>query len=390
MLEFEIFLNSKMLSLKKNEDGKHVAVIRNDKTNKVEEVLYIVERQSYRMVEDPELLKTLAKYTNRIEITEDEANDEELVSSFTLKPGFSLVPVPPEFTPDGNNQRQCLSITGKSGSGKSFFTAQWVNAYHYMYPKDLIYYVSANKIETDPSYSELLKKASFKEVLIAVDVRKINSQLSAESYPNSLFIFDDIMDVKISLEPTMLATDYRAEKLKTFATKEKARVRRAQERVREKAEQKGLQYKAPTKAELEALMRIPDEDELALNLSDNTAIAKLNEFRAKQIRMHIQNTIHDFLKRGRKYGVSLVTIAHRMFDRDDTAQCSLDESHGVVLFPYANTSREKLVEYLRTKLCFDLTQARAVADKVYKQFEFLYIGTNGKHFFMTSNHFEFL
>jgi hypothetical protein len=53
----------------------------------------------------------------------------------------------------------------------------------------------------------------------------------------------------------------------------------------------------------------------------------------------------------------------------------------VVLFPYANVSNEKLVEFLREKLSFSTAQARTVTKRVFVNFEPLCINTTGRKFF---------
>lgn len=377
-----------MLSLK-SDKGKQFALIHNKKTKKNEVVLHIIERDSYELVEDSDLRKTLEKYCDEITTTEPDAK-EDLTTGFTLKDEYELVPVPSSFQKEGNNQRVAVAISGKAGSGKSFFTAKYVSAYHHMYPNNLIYYVSPNKIEDDPSYEKLLKKTSFKKSLIVVNVKTIVAAKESDQHRNCLFIFDDIIDVEIPAEKDVIKQDYVKEKEKTYFIKEKTRIKRKEERNKEMMEKKGFTYTAPTKEELLKRMTPMDKEDLEIKLTDAALIARLNQNRSKLIKEYIHETIHDFLKRGRKYGISVITTTHRFFDRNPTADCANDESGLVVLFPYANVSNEKLIEFLREKLCFDLKQARAVATRVFKNFEFLAINTSGKKFFFTSNHLQLL
>jgi KaiC/GvpD/RAD55 family RecA-like ATPase len=46
-------------------------------------------------------------------------------------------------------------VSGKAGSGKSFFVAQYVDAYHATYPKNRVFYVSLNRIARDSSYESI-------------------------------------------------------------------------------------------------------------------------------------------------------------------------------------------------------------------------------------------
>jgi energy-coupling factor transporter ATP-binding protein EcfA2 len=379
-----------MLSIKPQEGAKQFAVIVNSKTRNIEEILHVVERNSYTMIEPEGMRQRLAEFCEDVRVEENVELGESLVRAITLKQGYELKPIPAHVSKGGSCQRTTLAIVGKSGSGKSFFTAAYVSAYHHMYPKNLVYYVSANPISSDPSYDALLEKDSFKKTLICVDIRTINSQIDSSERSNCLFVFDDILDVDISIAPEKLRVDLVEEKKKTFFVKEKARIVREQQRKRDQVESRGLLFKPLSDPEIEKRMRQQDPRELELKLSDNTALAKLNQFKGHFIKSLIRASIHDILKRGRKYGVSCITTTHRFFERDDTAQCSVDESAGVVLFPYGNVSKEKLVEFLRGKLCFNLAGARAVASRTYKQYEYLFINTSGQQFFFTSHHLEFL
>lgn len=376
-----------MLSLKKSEQSRQFAVILNAKTKSVEEILYIVERDSYHMKEDPELRIKLSKYAD---LTFSSTNDEDLTHSLTLKPEYILFPVPASFQTEGSNQRAAVSVSGKAGSGKSFFVAQYVDAYHTMYPKNMIYYVSLNRIARDPSYAKLLKKTSFKKVLIEVNPSKISAALDSGSFENTLFIFDDIVDVEIPVCPEAIRVDYRKEKENTYYAKEQARLRTKEERRREQCENKGMVFKPLNPEELRKRIHPMDQQALEATLMDQAILTRLNKTRSQFIKECIHNTIQNFLKNGRKYGISVITTTHRFFDRNPTVDCANDESGLVVLFPYANVSNEKLVEFLRDKLCFDLTQARSVSSRVFKNYEFLAINTSGRKFFFTSHYLQFL
>ena len=358
-------------------------MILDTKTKEVVQTLYIRERDSYHLEEEAEVRETLEQYG---ELTF--SDEEDLTNSITLNEGYTLFPVPAIFANKGSDQRAAVTVTGKAGSGKSFFVAQYVDAYHEAYPKNRVFYVSLNRIARDPSYEKLLKKVSFQKVLQEVDPRKITTSLDSGSFENVLFIFDDILDVEIPVCPVILQRDYVKEKEKSYFEKEKAKVRTKEEKRKELCERKGLPFRALTPEEMKA--RIPVLENLEATLMDQAVITRLNKLRSQHIRSCIHNTVENFLKNGRKYGISVITTAHRLFDRNVTMNCAADESGLVVLFPYANVSSEKLVEYLREKLCFDIVQARRVSSRTYKNYEFLAVNTTGRKFFYTSNHLEFL
>lgn len=375
-----------MLSVKPTNNARQFAVIIDSTTRKAIEVLHIVERDSYRMQEDPGLRKALSKYCE-IESVVNTTTDEDLVHSLTMKPGFELFPIPANFSKKGSVQRTAVSVTGKAGSGKSHFVAQYVSAYHYMYPKNLIRYVSLNKIGRDPSYAKLLEKKSFQKVLIEANPRAINTALDSGSFENTLFIFDDILDVEIPVCPEALKRDLQTEKQNTYFAKERAKAKAREERRKETMERKGQRYTPPQRPP-EITPLTPAELEATLN--DQATLARLNLMRGKLIRRCIHDTVHNLLKNGRKYGISVITTTHALFGNNPTAECSKDEAGLIVLFPYANVSNEKLVEYLRDKLCFDLPQARAVTKRTFKNYEFLAVNTTGRKFFLTSHYLEFL
>jgi hypothetical protein len=121
-----------MLSLK---TGREFAVIVGPK-GKVVEVLAIHERDKVFLEEDPELRTTLEKYGT---ITQSD-DPERLVTSFTLNEGYTLRAVPGSLK--RGNEQSCSQRCGKAGSGKSFWTAAYVAAYHHRYPQNRIFYVS--------------------------------------------------------------------------------------------------------------------------------------------------------------------------------------------------------------------------------------------------------
>ena len=104
-------------------------------------------------------------------------------------------------------ERSILYISGQSGSGKSFFTHRYCDAYHKCFPDRQIYLFSA--VNEDPSVDSIknLHRIALTHDLVA-------DELSAVDFENSLVIFDDtdsLIDKKIkkcvsSIQASILTT----------------------------------------------------------------------------------------------------------------------------------------------------------------------------------------
>lgn len=89
--------------------------------------------------------------------------------------------------PNNKTERQILYITGRSGSGKSYYTAQYANEYRKLYPKNEIYLFSGLEPEKGGSIESIkgLKRIKFDDQFMA-------HSFTIEDMRNSLLIFDDI------------------------------------------------------------------------------------------------------------------------------------------------------------------------------------------------------
>ena len=87
--------------------------------------------------------------------------------------------------PDKNTERSVLYITGQSGSGKSFYTKNYIVEYHKMYPKNEVYIFSS--LADDPTLDKLkyTKRIKIKEQPF------LNAELDIGDFAKSLCIFDD-------------------------------------------------------------------------------------------------------------------------------------------------------------------------------------------------------
>ena len=86
--------------------------------------------------------------------------------------------------PDPSIERQILYITGRSGSGKSYYTKKYLEQYKNIYPKNPIYIFSA--LDNDVSLDDLkgLKRIKLNDELL-------NEELTSVDFENSICIFDD-------------------------------------------------------------------------------------------------------------------------------------------------------------------------------------------------------
>jgi hypothetical protein len=65
-----------------------------------------------------------------------------------------------------------------------------------MKPRNKIYFFSLNKLADDESFDEDLR-----DIMVQVNLMTINEAIKPKKYENSLFVFDDILDVNMSLDP---------------------------------------------------------------------------------------------------------------------------------------------------------------------------------------------
>lgn len=87
--------------------------------------------------------------------------------------------------PDPNTERTILYISGKSGSGKSYYCKEYVKEYQKLYPKNTIYLFSS--LNEDPTIDEI---KGLKRIKLTPDL--LEEDLKAEDFKNSLVIADDV------------------------------------------------------------------------------------------------------------------------------------------------------------------------------------------------------
>lgn len=91
-----------------------------------------------------------------------------------------------QYIPNTNSERNVLYVTGPSGSGKSFFSKNYVKEYIKCYPKNAVYLFSC--VKDDPSLSGIPK---LKTVNID-DPEFIATDFTIEDFRKSLCVFDDV------------------------------------------------------------------------------------------------------------------------------------------------------------------------------------------------------
>ena len=90
-----------------------------------------------------------------------------------------------QHIPDKKTERSVLYITGQSGSGKSFYTKNYIEQYHKMFPKREVFVFSSLESDTTLDKLKILKRIKIKQESF------LNSELTAEDFKDSLCIFDD-------------------------------------------------------------------------------------------------------------------------------------------------------------------------------------------------------
>lgn len=114
-----------------------------------------------------------------------------------LKPGerFHQVPL-------NKGDRQVIYISGKSGSGKSYYTAEYIKKYIKQNPKNKVIVFSS--LSEDKTLDDIKQVKRFK----LKDPRFITEEFAVEDFANSLVIFDDtdcIQDKKILVQINKIA-----------------------------------------------------------------------------------------------------------------------------------------------------------------------------------------
>lgn len=120
------------------------------------------------------------KKNSIISVDSNNASVREVVSEYRCLPAETIQQIP-----NKKSERQILYITGASGSGKSYYTMNYVNEYKKMYPKNELYLLSS--VEPDGSAIDKIKGLKrFK-----LDESFIKEPFKIDDFKNCLVVFDD-------------------------------------------------------------------------------------------------------------------------------------------------------------------------------------------------------
>lgn len=110
---------------------------------------------------------------------DDKKNAKSIFSDLQLKDNekFQAIPNP-------ETERQILYITGRSGSGKSYYTKHYCDEYKRMFPKNPVYLFSALTEDSSIDKIKGLKRIKLTDELL-------NEELTSEDFRDSMVIFDD-------------------------------------------------------------------------------------------------------------------------------------------------------------------------------------------------------
>jgi hypothetical protein len=129
----------------------------------------------------------------KIYVSSEPDNVKHGVNTYTCTKNETL-----QLVPNNKTERTCSYICGQSGSGKSYFTTNFVKEYKKLYPKNSIFVISS--IQEDKSIDSL------KPIRInPLHPDFMDDELSSEDFKDSLVIFDDIDVFPTKIKKTILA-----------------------------------------------------------------------------------------------------------------------------------------------------------------------------------------
>jgi hypothetical protein len=126
------------------------------------------------------IIKNGKETNTKLFVTDKENTTRHGGSSFVCKPDEVL-----QLIPNNKTERQCVYICGQSGSGKSYFTTNYVKQYKKMFPKRDIFVISS--IEEDKSIDSLNPKR-----INVLHPEFMFDEFTAEDFKDSLVIADDV------------------------------------------------------------------------------------------------------------------------------------------------------------------------------------------------------
>jgi len=120
------------------------------------------------------------KSSKKLYVTDNEERVRNGTNHFTCNKDEEL-----QLVPNTKTERQCVYICGQSGSGKSYYTSNYVKQYKKTYPKRDIYVISS--IDEDKSIDSLKPKR-----INVLHPDFMSDDFTSEDFKDSLVIFDDV------------------------------------------------------------------------------------------------------------------------------------------------------------------------------------------------------
>jgi hypothetical protein len=111
-------------------------------------------------------------------------NDKHKVAHFIKEIQVSKPSEYIQLIPNKDHERDIRYITGASGSGKSFFTKKYLEQYHKMFPKRMVYLFSSLTDDKTLDAVKYIKRIKLTPELIEDDI-------TAKDFADALVIFDD-------------------------------------------------------------------------------------------------------------------------------------------------------------------------------------------------------
>jgi len=112
------------------------------------------------------------KRQRKIYLTEEDGKEQLLINDGEFMPSL-----------DKDSDRAVVYVAGASGSGKSYWVAQYIEEYHKCYKNNPIYLISEN--DEDPAFDS----KQYVKRLIIEDM--VNNPIDFREFENCLVIFDD-------------------------------------------------------------------------------------------------------------------------------------------------------------------------------------------------------
>lgn len=277
--------------------------------SKAEEVVYYTEPTRDNPTQEKPFEKQIEKYLV--------AHEKDHIYELDPEYRFEMMPT---ITHEGKSHPRFINFyLSASNSGKSYQIAQLIRRYIKQFPQNLVCYASANPLENDSNYKDIIDKIQ------EIDVLKLESTIdfSDEQFRNSLWIFDDCDS---GFTANMESLDKRL-----------------------------------TKQEIEKM-----------SLAEKQKALKMLKSKCDMATEWVNRSIQSFMMNGRKMSQSLCVVSHKP-NEGRFENKIINEASGVVLFP-ASIRKNVLQTFMIEKLSVSKEQASDLMTEMeWYQYDYLYI-----------------